>query len=208
MSSHMTWDVTADHNLLLAVLAENTVAVNYAAVAARLGPRCTSRAVQERLRRLRKAAAKQFDENEAAEAAPAKGRAKVSKTTTKKNDEVAAEAAPAKITLKLSKGKKPVQQPKDEKPAQTSPVKGKAKSVKYVKKPGGKAAKVVKKDGKSAKTELAAGELEKGKKRGATDFIVDEEIDGGGKRIKLDDEDYEASTEEDSSDIESLDTEN
>lgn len=44
----------ADHKLLLAIIATNAVPVDYAAVAATMGNICTPRAVQERLKKLKK----------------------------------------------------------------------------------------------------------------------------------------------------------
>ncbi|MCJ1267101.1 hypothetical protein MMC22_006986 [Lobaria immixta] len=77
----MTWNSIADQNLLLAILSEHSISVDYAAVALRLG--CTPRAVQERLKKLRKRAVEQDGEGEAVETTPVKRTGKGAKTAKK-----------------------------------------------------------------------------------------------------------------------------
>ncbi|MCJ1382725.1 hypothetical protein MMC17_005838 [Xylographa soralifera] len=54
MATKMTWDVNADSQLLLAIIAEQPMTLNFVAIAGRLG--CSPRAVQERIKRLKKLA--------------------------------------------------------------------------------------------------------------------------------------------------------
>ena len=63
----MKWDSDADQQLLLAIFAAHEVRVDSEAVAARLGEKCTPRAVVERLKRLKKQATAQ---DESASAGP------------------------------------------------------------------------------------------------------------------------------------------
>ncbi|KAI9856884.1 MAG: hypothetical protein M1813_008721 [Trichoglossum hirsutum] len=44
----------ADHQLLLSILATHTIVLNHAAIAERIGPHCTPRAVVERVKKLKK----------------------------------------------------------------------------------------------------------------------------------------------------------
>ncbi|MCJ1387206.1 hypothetical protein MMC18_000046 [Xylographa bjoerkii] len=55
MATKMTWDSNADAQLLLAIIAEQPVSLNFDSVASRMG--CTPRAIQERLKKLKKLAA-------------------------------------------------------------------------------------------------------------------------------------------------------
>ncbi|MCJ1284257.1 hypothetical protein MMC26_003588 [Xylographa opegraphella] len=50
----MTWTAEAEKELLLAVIAQNPVPIDYVAIAAQMG--CTPRAVEERMKKLKKAA--------------------------------------------------------------------------------------------------------------------------------------------------------
>ncbi|KAI9755050.1 MAG: hypothetical protein M1815_005215 [Lichina confinis] len=52
----MSWDGDADQHLLLAILATHSVKLDYVSVAKRLGPHCTGRAVEERLKKLKRMA--------------------------------------------------------------------------------------------------------------------------------------------------------
>ncbi|KAI9814026.1 MAG: hypothetical protein M1827_003490 [Pycnora praestabilis] len=55
-AKNMKWDGDADQQLLLAILAAHHLFLDHAAIASRLGPQCTPRAVQERLKKLKKMA--------------------------------------------------------------------------------------------------------------------------------------------------------
>lgn len=190
---------------MLAILAENTVALDYAAVGARLGPHCTARAVQERLKKLKKMAAEQADEGEAAEAGPVKSNGKVSKTVTKKPTQQPDEGEAAEAGLLKSNGKVsetvtkiPTQHPDEDEAAETSQVKGK-----------GTAAKIVEKGGKSVRTISAVGPTKNGRKRDSKNFyFYDEESEIGGKRRRKDGEDKEDSTKDGNMDFKDLYTEN
>ncbi|KAI9850497.1 MAG: hypothetical protein M1830_007014 [Pleopsidium flavum] len=57
MATKMTWDGVADQQLLLSILAAHEIKIDFDAVAANLG--CTPRAVQERLKKLKKVAGEQ-----------------------------------------------------------------------------------------------------------------------------------------------------
>ncbi|KAI9699442.1 MAG: hypothetical protein M1836_003053 [Candelina mexicana] len=52
----MTWDGDADQQLLLSILATHAIKVDFDAIAARVGPQCTPRAAQERIKKLKKMA--------------------------------------------------------------------------------------------------------------------------------------------------------
>ncbi|KAH0534050.1 hypothetical protein FGG08_007347 [Glutinoglossum americanum] len=52
--SKMKWDGEADQQLLLSILATHTINLNHAAIAERIGPHCTPRAVVERIKKLKK----------------------------------------------------------------------------------------------------------------------------------------------------------
>ncbi|MCJ1397951.1 hypothetical protein MMC11_001147 [Xylographa trunciseda] len=76
MATKMTWDSNADAQLLLAIIAEQSVSLNFESVAGRLG--CTPRAVQERLKKLKKLAA---DGAEGVQVTPSKRASKKSDDT-------------------------------------------------------------------------------------------------------------------------------
>ncbi|KAI9785462.1 MAG: hypothetical protein M1839_009203 [Geoglossum umbratile] len=50
----MKWDGVADQQLLLSILATHTIVLNHNAIAQRIGPHCSARAVVERIKKLRK----------------------------------------------------------------------------------------------------------------------------------------------------------
>ena len=102
------WSGAADQQLLLNILDEHTISVNFEGVAARLG--CTPRAVQERLKKLKKMASEQAGGSALAPVTPTKPLAKkktgeddTSSSATKKRKVATPKSAKAVNSTKASK---------------------------------------------------------------------------------------------------------
>lgn len=101
----LTPTALADQKLFMAIIAEHSISVDHAAVAARLGPHCTARAVVERLKKLRKLAVSEpADEDGAAEVAPVKTKGKGKGSKIVKRGETSGNAGP--IAQEMKKAKK------------------------------------------------------------------------------------------------------
>ncbi|MCJ1426799.1 hypothetical protein MMC29_004702 [Sticta canariensis] len=90
----MTWNAAADQNLLNAIIAVHGISVDFTAVAQRLN--CTPRAVQERLKKLRKMVGEKAGESEAAEVAPVNSKDNGGKTVQQAGEGGASEKSPIK----------------------------------------------------------------------------------------------------------------
>ncbi|MCJ1363908.1 hypothetical protein MMC16_003017 [Acarospora aff. strigata] len=123
MAAKMTWDGAADQHLLLSILTTHDVKVDFDVVAANLG--CTPRAVQERLKKLKKIAAEQKDADPNAPKTPTKTKAVITEngdatTPTPKKRKV---ATPKSTTPKSSTPKKSATAAKDKKEGRAQKIK-------------------------------------------------------------------------------------
>ncbi|KAI9784692.1 MAG: hypothetical protein M1816_000757 [Peltula sp. TS41687] len=99
----MTWDGNADQQLLLAILSTHTIKLDHAAIAQRLGPNCTPRAVEERLKKLKKLAKENGFGKDDAPAPPSAKRVKVSAASKGKKAGKPPKAEGAKSKSKRSR---------------------------------------------------------------------------------------------------------